>query len=326
MRDSQIEIRDFILDWECTTSGITLIGFESLIIALIAGVTKQDLGFGIIAFFVSIFLFAIPLFGGICMLVFSFIWSFILWGIIINYTAPLFAWIICMIAFMILLGVHMAVIDMNEGVFCYSYLLFESLAFVFCIYALKQSLILSIGIFVALVICAFLPIIRHIEGIGLSVCTAIMFYYLANTTLSTVPSIIISGLMFIISEAIYLIMNSRFSWKDIIEESKQKKIDRIENAKFSQIKSELYNKYEELEKDYFYFNKCVCKNNIEKIKFDIDWKNYIYFLNSSCEFIDFNSWYEAEGLYKSQWSDYNSDFAMNYKRQKETEKIMNIVQ
>lgn len=320
MRDSQIEIRDFIVDWNCVQSGFILISVEALIIAIIIGVYNNSFGIGVIALFVSELIFVIPLLGGVCMLTFSLFWSIMIGLIPAVRISPLTAWIIGIIAFFIILFFHMAAIAMKEGVLCYSYLLFEALAASILFYAGFKSVPLSAGILIALVICAFVPIVRHIEGVCLSVCTGYIIFTLAHDNLSLTASIIIGSFVFILSEGVYLLMNSIFSWSDIIAQSKLKKMIKAENIEMDKIKSSVYTKYPDLEKEYFYFCKCVCKDEMDKIKFENDWKKYLHFIYDSPKMVEFNQWYEDNALYKNPWSDYNKDYAKHYGENREKQK------
>lgn len=315
MNNSQIELRDFIIDVECVRSGLFLVFIESFILAIIAGAAKKDVGTGLIAFFVATIIFCIPLLGGVCMLVFSFVWSLIIWSIAINFTSPLASWIISIIAFMILISIHMSVIDIKEGVFCYSYLLFEALIAVFLLYMTYKSVLISIIVLVALLICIFLPVIRHIEGLALSVCTGIILYYIALYNLNTIQSGIIGGLAFVVSEGIYIILNMQFSWKAIIEEGKSRKEYEKNEMEYVLLRTAVYEKYPQLEKDFYYFNTCVCQNDIERTYFEADWRHYIRYINDASEVIEFNKWFEDNKLYR--FRDYNRDFAQKHDKYKE---------
>lgn len=318
MNNDYLEIRDFILDWKHVESGFLLMGIEAIITALIIGMVKHDLGIGIISFVAITVLFMIPIVGGILVLAYSLVESILIGTIVMNFSNPLAAWIVAIIAFFFLVSLHYAIIKINDEIKGYSLMLFEVLFIAFVLYVEIELLPVSIIFFVIATILAFIPIVRYIESIALSLFTASGFYYIALGTLNQASALGIAGFVFLYSIFLHILAHQKISWSGIAQNRKNQN-DLIE---FNAIKNQVYESYPELEKEFYYFKTHICQDDFERVFFESDWNSYINYLHNAQQMIEFNTWFEENKLYK--YRNYNRDFAEKYaERRKRSEESAN---
>lgn len=312
-----MDVRGFILDYEHIQSGFTLIGIEAFITAIIIGVSEASWGTGILTFLIICGVFAVPLLGGILMLAFSLAESILVGMLLLNIASPIISWIIGIIVFVITVSLHQAAIGIDESIFGYSLLLFEILVVSFMVYMQFQSLPLGVFTFAILLICMFLPYIRYIESIALSILTSLALYYLSVDTTGKMFSIAISILIFILSSVFCITTNMQGGIDTIFNNIKLNNELRKHTEEYEKLKIKLYSQYPDLEKEHYYYITCVCKNDIELFSFETDWRLYLENIEKQQTSItSFNNWFEENQRYI--YSNYNKEFAKEYHKNKQS--------
>ncbi len=310
-----MNMRDFIAEYESTRSGFILVAVESLITGIIAGISMESWGAGILAFFVTMFLFYVPVVGGTLMLVFSLMGSFIIGFLLAKITTPIASLIIGCIGFLILMSLHHAAIGIVSDLFGYSLLLFEILIISFFVYGKYRSIPFAVIAFIVLLIGMFLPYIRYIESIALAIFMGVIVYlaiesYMDNQTFS----VIFSALISLISLVFFIIVNKlfgmemHFSSKKEREEARQQTLDSIH------IRSKVYERWPELEKVHYFYMHGVCEDESEQEEFEIDWTSYLKHMDGLQEFKDFNQWFDENKVYR--YRNYNREFINYFENQR----------
>lgn len=318
---------DFIKEYNFANNSITLVAIESIIIALIFGVAKQDIGWGIGTFIVTIILYGFPLLAGVFSLTFSFVEAMFVYGLLITFSSSnVWAWAISLFAFLLLVQMHRSFGNVQDVVFGYSLIIFEALLICGCIYLFYKNIIISILIFIGLLIMAFIPVLRVIELIILVLGTTVFMYLMAAESLTKPYSIAVAIFVFLYTSSSYINAYLGVDYKGYFESKKAQKLRQECIAEEEALKNKIYEEYPDLEKQYYYFYREVCQTNMEKIKFDFDWINYLSYIDSSKEKISFNQYFEKEKLYRT--SSYNRDFAKKcaekdfFKQQKQEKDIL----
>lgn len=82
MSDSIYDIKEFIVDYDAADFSLTFVGLESAFIALIIGILKLSVAWGIAAFIILMIIYNIPLLGGVLSIICSSIEACFVYGIL----------------------------------------------------------------------------------------------------------------------------------------------------------------------------------------------------------------------------------------------------
>ena len=312
MNDHQMEMRDLIIDYNLVNGSLGFVSVETLIIAIIIGASTHSLGWGIGSFIILILLYGVPLIGGVFSLCFSFVEAIVI-GAILSLMGTSLGWsyFIGIVAFVILTFMHRIFGAVaNPVLFGYSYIIFNDLLISGIIYVLSEMLPLTIIVFVVILVVAFIPVLRIIELIVLGIGTAIFTYAAANNYLEVWQSLLVAGFAAVYSGYSYSYAYTGVDYIEMVKSRKKAMVQQENESRINQIKGDIYNKFPELEKNYYYFYTEVCKTSFSKMQFDFDWNNYLEYLDRTSETISFNEYFEQEKLYRT--SHYNSDFAQKH--------------
>lgn len=300
-------LTDFIKEYNFANDSISFVCIESAIIALLTGLIKSDIGWGIGTFIVIMILYGFPLLAGVFSLTFSFIEAAIVYGILINYASNVWTWFISIFSFLIFVQLHRNFGNIDDGVFGYSLIIFDALVVSWCIYLLYQVLVISIVVFLGVIIIAFIPYLRTLEFIALALGTSVFMYFIAIESLTMPYAILVALFTLMYTSISYIHAYTGIDYKGYVQAKKQQKYLQEQNKEIQIMKNKLYDKFPELEKSYYYFTTEVCKTDWERIQFDNDWYNYLCFLDVTSDKISFNQYFDREKLYRT--SHYNRDFA-----------------
>ena len=319
MNDNLSEMRDFILDYDLVNSSLGFVLFETFITATSIGLASHSTGWGIGSFIIILVLYGIPLIGGVFTFVFSFVEAIII-SAILSVTEISLGWVyfIGVVAFVILIRMHriFGAID-NPVLFGYSLIIFDDLLICGILYLMYNMRLAAILIFIAVLVAAFIPVLRIVELIVLCIGTAVFAYGAAHISLGTWQSVLFAGFALIYSGSLYYNAYSGVDYKGMVSAKKKRKIQEENRNRCYQIKTDLYARFPELEKNYYYYYTEVCKTDFSKMQFDYDWNNYLEYLYNSSTTISFNEYFEQEKLYRS--SHYNSDFAKKHSDWKQSD-------
>lgn len=305
--NSDFDFVDFIQSYQFANDSIGFVGAESFILALIIGLIKQDVGWGIGTFIVILLLYGFPIIGGVFALAFSFVEAIIIYAIFINFTTAGWTWFISIIAFLGLVELHRTYGNVDSISLGYSLIIFDALMISGSIYFLYKTIPVSIIVFIILLIMAFIRYLRTLESVVLALGTTAFIYEIAAESLPKLNSIFVALFALLYTGVLYAYAHMGIDYRGMVQAKKKQKFLQEQNEAVQAIKNKIYSKYPELEKNYYYFQTEVCQTDWEKIQFDHDWYNYLNFLDVSSEKISFNQYFDKEKLYRT--SHYNRDFA-----------------
>lgn len=307
MGDYNLGIANFIKSYRIVTKSLFFVGLESLLIAFIIGMAKENVGWGIGSYIILMLLYGFPIVGGVFAFVFSLIESIAIYVILLNYTSATWSWFISIIAFIALVYMHQIYGNIEETAKGYSLIIFDSLVICGCTYLLSKNMLISIMIFAIMMVMMFVPILRVIESVILSLGTAVIMYWFASDSLDSPYSVLVALFALIYTGVSYVFAYLTIDYKGLFRAKKQQKYIKEQDEKMCEIRSKLYYQFPELEKKYYYFYTEVCQTEKERAQFEYDWDMYLIYLNVSGEKITFNQYFDKEKLYRS--SKYNRDFA-----------------
>jgi len=305
------DIREFVLDYNFVDRSLSFVLIEIIITAFIIG-GFAGVGWGVGSFIIILFLYGIPLIGGVFTYIFSFVEAFLVGGIL-SLTGMSLGWLyfVTVVAFVVLTHIHMAFggID-NPALLGYSLIIFFDLLICLALYALYNSLLIVGITFIGVLVVAFIPGLRVLELIALSIGTAIFAYGVSCGSLGTGKAALFAAFTLIYSGSLFYQAYAGVDYVGMRNTKKREKIQAENNNRRYQIKSVLYEQFPDLEKNYYYFYTDVCQSDFQKMQFNFDWNNYLEYLYETSDIISFNEYFEQEKLYRT--SNYNSDFAKKH--------------
>lgn len=314
-KDFVYEMREIDEAYDTAEHSVAFVSIESLIIAILIGILKQDIGWGIGSWIAIMVIYAIPILGGIMSLICSIFEGVCVYEILCNFTSVTIAWFVGIIAFTIFVYLHKVYGRIRESTFGYSLIICENIIFALFIYDRSSLLPLAIAVFIIALVLAIIPITRVLEFIALSIYYSIAFYSIAVEDLEPKFALIIAAFVLVYTGILHCYAYSRIDYKGIFYARKRDKIMAEEEAMYLILKKELYDKYPEIEKKYYYFFNTVCQNDTERIDFEQDWHLYLLYIKEMGENITFNEFFEKKKLYRIR--SYNHDFMEQFSEEKE---------
>lgn len=244
-------------------SALTVI--EGVIIAIVAGAMKNDIGWGIAAFIVFIVLYFVPVIGEAVSIMASLIEAMIVNELLNMITSNVMAWFISMFAFFVILKIHIKVTKSDIGILGYALIIFEAViigAALYLEYSLTQQAII---ISIALMILSVIPIVRILEFIISALGTAYVFYIIASENIGSIYAIISSTIILLSIIGFYIAAYSEMDYQNAFKRSKiSRKLKKWEKKypqiKFSQECREILKR---------------CRSSREKAEFWADWTSYM---------------------------------------------------
>lgn len=313
MRNDNLgSIRDFILDYNHIDRSIGYVCIETVLVAFLIGSVKENIGWGVGSFIIMMFLYGIPLIGGIFTFVFSLVEAIMI-GAILSLLGASLGWVyfIGAVAFVVLTNMHKTFGGLdNPALLGYSLIIFYDLLLSGIIYLEFQKVSFAIVTFIVVLVVAFIPGVRILELIALCGSVSLFAYGASCDSLGVWKAVMFAVFVFVYSGSLFFYAYMGVNYVGMAKSKKQRKMQEENFNRDYQIKLELYNRYPELEKNYYYFYNQVCKSELDKVKFDIDWSKYLEYLYETSNIISFNKYFEQEKLYRT--SKYNSDFARQH--------------
>lgn len=294
-----ISIKNLFFNKYCFNGATRLSWLESILLSLIIGLYFKNvfLGFGIC--FILIILEGIPLISVVYPFLFSLMESILIFKIIANYLPMNQGSLIALISFFILVEIHKTSGKINCIALGYGLILFEEILIAGLLYSLNHEIQLSsILILIGIFFLTCISFCRMIAVVLLTISTSGLIFLYAQTFLTDQNNILFFILTLCYSVTVYL---WAYLGNDYIGLYRQKKFEKLLNAKekdFPDIKSRIYEKYPVLAGQYQYYQTSVCTNSEERQQFDMDWKHYLIYLDSSSRNITFNRFFEKQKLYQ----------------------------
>lgn len=288
---------------------VVLIVIEALLIALSAGTSRNSLLFGIIVFIGIGILYMIPIIGQALGAVTSLAEASMVFELLrmqklFNIVESVF---ISIIIFLVLIYLHNRTVGMADLRFeGFGWLLFEAAMVSVFLYELKNSIWLSLFALLVLIILSVIPRIRVVEFIGLSISTGYVSYRCVIPIVEQKYAFLAGTIIFIYSIIMYIYVYKSLDYIGM-KKAKAEQEQRVKHIlEYQEVLLNLYKKYSELEKEYYYYKTSVCVDSQEREEFENDWEKYIFYLNDN-PYITFNCFFENEKMYKYRF--YNRDYA-----------------
>lgn len=312
------DFANLISEYRFADTSLGFVGVECFIIALITGIIKESFGWGIAAFVIIIVLYAIPIIGGVISIVLSLAEMLIVYELLKMVAPEPVTLFLSLFALFVIIQMHRHFGNIqNDGIFGYSLIVTESLFSAFALWFGIKSIPLACVLFVILMIVIFIPKLRGIGFVGLAIATAVYTFGFTYQHLAIQYSVITSLIMLVYVSYNHYKAYALLDYRGIKKEKDAQKQWEENFMGYEMLKKKIYDEYPDLEKQYFYFNASVCKNESEREAFELDWKRYLNYLESS-NFCTFNQFFEDNKLYR--YSNYNKDFAHEWREEQERQK------
>lgn len=307
MKDYVFEIASALKGYRFAERSLLVVGCESLLVAFIIGIVKEDIGWGIGGYIFLMLLYGFPVAGGVLAFIFSLVESIVVYYILFHFTSTTWSWFIAIVAFVILVSMHQVYGNIEDNTKGYALVIFDSLVICGCTYMMSQNIIISVIIFTGMMVVMFVPILRVVQSVILSLGTSGIMYWFASDSLDRLYAVLVALFTLIYTGTLYAFAYLSIDYKGLFRTKKQQKYIEEQNEKMNVIREGLYHQFPELEKKHYFFYTEVCQTEQERAQFEYDWDRYLIYLNVSGEKITFNQYFDKEKLYKS--SKYNRDFA-----------------
>lgn len=306
---------DLIRAYNFADASLGFVGTECFVIALLTGLIKQSLGWGIAAFVIMGILYVVPVIGGVISIILSLIEMLIVSEILGKISPEVVAWGLSLLALFIFIELHRHYgVIKNDGIFGYSFILVEIVLVSHFLWYETKSIPAACVLFIALVVILFVPKLRGVVFIGLTLTTGVVSYAVSCEYLAIQYSIITTLTMLVYAGYNHYAAYKLLDYKGMKAEKRERKQREETFFQYELLKEKIYNKYPDLEKQYYYFTVSVCKTAMEHAAFEYDWEQYLNYLDTS-EYCSFNHFFEENKLYRH--SSYNKEFANEWKQEQE---------
>lgn len=297
-----------------------LVGIEAILTGIVVGGVKGSWLWGIGAWLLLQGIYFIPYIGSSVTMFTSAFEAMIIYEILnsLNVSSETERFFISLLSFIILVFIHRRFAQKtaqkngydnldDDSQMGYGWLIFESIIIAVFIHYYIDSVTWAIITFVILLVLAFIPKVRVIEYIVLSVWTGLIVYEEFNNIVTNKYAIIGAICISVFSAIMYMLAFEKLDYKGYKKAKEERKKLEEELISSEMLKAKMYKKYPALEKEYYYFYTMVCKNEIEKAEFFDDWMRYLEYLDESDNRISFNDFFDLKKLYRFHF--YNRDFA-----------------
>lgn len=181
-------------------SSIYFVGIESFIIAGLIGIYNKSLIWGIGSFVVLVIVYAIPFLGGILSIIISAIEAQLIKLILLKFLTIPIASFITLFVFYAIMVVHrnFGVISKEENgkkAFRYSLIITECFILSSVVWYTQQSILIACIVFVLLSVVVFIPVLRVIGLLILTIGTSFFVWKVTHNTMEMKYSI---GIVFIV--------------------------------------------------------------------------------------------------------------------------------
>lgn len=294
---------------------IRLLGIEALLCAFFIGVTQHSWGWFFGSLICSVILLLLPIVGGAIGIFISMILSY---GIASFFSDVTTGWYIGIILFIILVYLNSNISLSGHILFGFSIVIFEAFMISGTLNYSTGSVVLPVILAIMIIVLAFIPLMRLIEYIVLSLITVFEIYRTLADEISSPHTYIISAFVLLLLIYYFYVVYIAIDYKHIINDGKKAKIIKKINKIYPQLE---YNgsEYEHI------LNRCNGEN--ERNSFLVDWDNYklsIWILIKKKDKkqlqdvpFTFEEWYKAN----SRWRD-TSYFHAYYEKQMHEERYI----
>lgn len=291
-----------------------LVGIEAIFTGIIVGILKDSWLWGIGAWLLLQGIYFVPYIGSSVTIFTSVIEAIVTYEILasLDVSSETGRFFISLISFIILVFIHRQFAqtygDMDDdSQMGYGWLIFESIITAAFIHYYLDSTTWAIIIFILLLVLSFVPRVRVIEYIALSVWAGLFVYGEFNNIVANKYAIIGAICISIFSGIMYMLAFEKLDYKGYKKAKEERKNLEEELVNNEILKVKMYQKYPALEKEYYYFYTIVCKNENEKAEFFDDWMRYLEYLDETDSWISFNDFFDIKKIYRYHF--YNRDFA-----------------
>ena len=204
----------------------TFVEIEFLIISALIGFSQESFGYGIGIFIILNVLNQIPFINGIISIALSLIEAFFVSNILseAHLISDNLNCFVSFFVFCIFIEIHRQVSAISDDrILGYSFIISEYLFYSAFLHHLTDSIPLAITVFAILLIITFVPIIRTVELMALTVFTSIEFYFVVSDSLKNLEkkyAVIASIIVFFYAAYQHFSAHSLLDYKSIYSERK----------------------------------------------------------------------------------------------------------
>lgn len=296
---------------------IGLLGIEALLCAFVIGTTQHSWGWFFGSLICSAILLSLPIVGGAIGIFISMIFSVGIASLFSNVTV---GWYVGIILFIILVYLNSTISLSGHILFGFSIVIFEAFIISGTLNYSTGSVVWPVVMAILLLVLAFIPLMRLIEYIVLSLITVFEIYNTLTDTIFAPHTYIISALVFLLLVYYFYVVYIAIDYKHIINNGKKAKIIKKINKLYPQLECN-GSEYEHI------LNRC--NGEEERSSFLMDWDNYKLSIWSVIKKRDkkklldipfkFEAWYKAN----SRWRDTSYFHAYYEKQIREEQYIQN---
>lgn len=293
-----------------------LVGIEAIFIGIVVAGYKNWL-WGIGAWLLVQGIYFIPYIGSSVTMFTSAFEAIAIYEMLtsLNVSSETGRFFISLFSFVVLVFIHRQFSQIHgdvddDGQMGYGWLIFESGITTLFIHYYTDSITWAIIMFILLLVLSFIPRVRVIEYIALSVWAGLYVYGEFNNIVANKYAIIGAICISSFSGIMYMLAFKKLDYKGYKKAKEEKKKLEEELVNNEILKVKMYQKYPALEKEYYYFYTIVCKNENEKTEFFDDWMRYLEYLDGTDMWISFNDFFDLKKLYRYHF--YNREFAKTY--------------
>lgn len=292
-------------------------GIETLIISILVGGWGDSLLIGIIAFVITGILYMIPVIGQALGMICSILEAALVYQLLLylGWLSKVESYYLAIAVFFVFSYLHNVYVGM-EDLRCigFGWLIFECIVICGSIYYSTNSVILCSIIGIVCLVMSVIPYIRVFDFFVLSLGAGYLAYGSSIPSVGDGKHAITIGIIFLLfSVVMYIYVYKSLDYIGMKKNKEEREARNNHLMEYYSIRANIYKKYSELEKEYYYFRTSVCVNEQERDEFDSDWEKYIFHLNNN-SYLTFNNFFENKKLYIYRF--YNRDYANNCRSNK----------
>ena len=185
-----------------TNSSIYFVGIESFLIAGGIGLYKHSLIWGIAAFVILLIVYIVPVLGGILSIISSSLEAYLIYAILLKVLTVPAANFITLLVFYVLMVIHrnfgvMSKEESGSKLFRYSLIITECFVLSTAVWYTQKSILTACAVFILLLAVAFIPVIRVLGLLILSIGTAFLMWEVTHNNIDMKYSILMTLIVLI---------------------------------------------------------------------------------------------------------------------------------
>lgn len=294
-----ISIKNLFFHDYFSNTAIKLSWMESILFGLIIGLYFRNvlLGFGI--GLGLIILECIPVISVVYILLFSLMESVLIFRITTDSLPINQRGMAALLAFIVLVEMHRTTGKINCIALGHAMILFEEIIIAGLLYTLNHEVPLSVILILAgIYFLTCISFCRIIAILLLTISSVRLIYSYGQQFLSKPYIALFMVLLICYICTVYLWAYLGNDYLGLYRQKQFKKLLEEKENEIADIKSRMYEKYSVLAGQYQYYQTSICSSPEDRREFEMDWKHYLIYLESSSRQITFNQFFEKQKLYQ----------------------------